>query len=116
MGIFCLRAIPSKIAANTFRTFSLCQALLWALYAEFIYSLSSSTRKVIVILVILQMRTLRHGEMSLAPMVEPGFKAKVSGSYNHALSPLEKVHRGREAQLLNLTFFAFEHLSKLYWS
>lgn len=115
MGIFCLRVVPSKIAANTFRTFSLCQALLWALSAEFIYSLSNPMRKIIVILVILQMRILSHGEMSLGPMVEPGFKVKVPGSYNHAL-PLEKVHRGRETHLLNLTFFAFEHLSKLYWS
>lgn len=69
-------------------------------------------RKIIAVILTLQLRKLSHGEVSLAQVVEPGFKAKVSSSYNHALLPLEE--RLHEEQLLNLAFFASEHLSRLY--
>lgn len=68
-------------------------------------------RKIIAVTLTLQLRKLSHGEVSLAQVVEPRLKVKVSSSYNGALLSLEE--RLREKQLLNLAFFAFQHLSKL---
>ena len=61
-------------------------------------------RENIVIILILQIRKLSHREVSLGQVVEPGFTAKASGSYNHALPPLVKRLHEREKQLVNVAF------------
>lgn len=72
-------------------------------------------RENIVIILILQVRKLSHREASLGQVVEPGFTAKGSGSYTHALPPLVKKLHEREKQLVNIAFLVFEHLTEPYW-
>lgn len=75
-----------------------------SLCLEFIGFLGNSQKEMLIIILILQIRKLCPRQASLAPVVKPGFKAKVSGSSNHVLLPLEKRLRERDTQLVNVAF------------
>lgn len=76
-----------------------------SLCLEFTGFLGNSQKEMLIIILILQIGKLCPRQVSLAPVVvKPGFKAKVSGSSNHVLLPLEKRLRERDTQLVNVAF------------